>query len=126
MIFALLATFIIISFLKWTRTLPIRIGYFADKITEDEFGLKEIININVKTKNCITYLLESNNEETIKVYVSAGRSTDINNYVQDSQLNVNIKAEVETVNWYVQLFIPGKKLDKQSNWFKALIHFFFS
>ena len=98
MIFALLATFIIISFLKWTRTLPIRIGYFADKITEDEFGLKEIININVKTKNCITYLLESNNEETIKVYVSAGRSTDINNYVQDSQLNVNIKAEVETVN----------------------------
>ena len=69
-----------------------------------------------KQNNCITYLLESSNEETINVYVSAGRSTDINNYVQDSQLNVNIKAEVETVNWYVQLFIPGKKLDKQFNW----------
>ena len=89
--------FLIFSLLSWTRRLSIRIGYFADKITEDTFNVNRISQVNVDTKNCITYLLEGDNQDEIKIFISADRSTDIQNSLSGSILNVDVQSEVRTV-----------------------------
>ena len=65
--------------------------------------------------NCITYLLEGDIQDEIKVSISAHRSTDIQNSLRGSTLNVDVQSEVRTVQWYVEIFIPGNKLCNSSN-----------
>ena len=67
------------------------------------------------TKNCITYLLEGDNQDEIKIFISADRSTDIQNSLSGSILNVDVQSEVRTVQWYVEIFIPGNKFFNSSN-----------
>ena len=83
--------------MSWARRLSFRIGYFADQITEDKFDVSRVSQVSVDTKNCITYLLEGNDQDKIKVFISADRSTDIQNSLDGSTLNVNVQSEVRTV-----------------------------
>jgi len=83
--------------MSWTRRLSFRIGYFADQITEDKFDVSGVSQVNVDTKNCITYLLEGSDQDKIKVFISADRSTYIQNSLDGSTLNVNVQSEVRTV-----------------------------
>jgi hypothetical protein len=90
--------FVVSSVLPMTQTLSVRLGYFADKITTEEFTLADFSEIAVNTKNCITYLLESNGAaDKAEIYVSADRSSSIDISIEGSILNVKVVAEVSTV-----------------------------
>jgi hypothetical protein len=94
----LILLFVLSSLLTVTQTLSVRLGYFADKITSEEFILADFSEIAVNTKNCITYLLESNGaSDKVEIYASADRSSSIDISIDGSTLNVKVAAEVSTV-----------------------------
>ena len=61
----------------------------------------------IKTKNCITYILENENDQEISVFVSAARSTKIKNTREGFFLSIGIASQKNVVQWYVEISIPG-------------------
>ena len=96
-IFLVIFAFIIISTTDWSTSLPIRIGYFANKISTEEFSLEELQELHVHTKNCFTYLLENPKNGSVEIQISAGRSTKIKNVLDNSILTATIDSEMSAV-----------------------------
>ena len=85
-----------------------RLGYFADKVTKEELSLNGVTELAVNTKNCVLYLLENpNSMSEVELYVSAGRSTTIDTPNSGVIQTIKIHSDVEAVECYVELRIPG-------------------
>jgi crooked neck len=103
----ILAVFLVASFMP-TRSLPIRIGYFADKVTEDSFSLSGLSEIAVNSKNWAIYLLENtDSRDSVEIYVSAARGTDISFPKSGSVQSINIDSGDTTITWFARIKIPG-------------------
>jgi hypothetical protein len=97
-ILVLFGLFVLLSLLTVAQTFSVRLGYFSDKITTEEFTLADLNEIAVNTQNCITYLLESKGaSDKVEVYVSADRSSGIDISLDGSILNVKVTADVLAV-----------------------------
>ena len=90
--------FIFFSLNSFSRKFSVRLGYFADKVTEEEVSLNGITELAVNTKNCVLYLLENpDSRSKVEIYVSAGRSTSIDTFTRETVQSIEILSDIETV-----------------------------
>jgi hypothetical protein len=106
-LFILLILFLVFSTPPF-RTFSVRLGYFADKITEETVSLSEASEISIHTRDCIVYLLENtNSRDEIELYVSAPRITNIATPKEGTVQYINVLSELNSVMCYVEIKIPG-------------------
>ena len=111
-IFIVVFIFLILVIDLWRGNIfqhsPVRLGFFADRITEASVSMKEIDSYRINTRNCNIYLLENTESDTESmVYVSASRDTNVEIYHKNGTQFVRIIDEVTTVGCYVEIRIPG-------------------
>jgi hypothetical protein len=107
-ILVLLFVLFIIFSLKPFRRAPIRLGYFADKITIKTVFIDGASEIDIQTKDWVVYLLENTDSKNeIELYVSASRVTDINTPREGGVQKIEVLSEINTVLWYAEIRIPG-------------------
>ena len=67
----------IITYNFGTKT-DVRIGYFADKVSDLSVDISSVSNVEFSIKNCRVYLLENTDSTTkIDIDISANRDTSI-------------------------------------------------
>ena len=90
--------FIFFSLNSFSRKFPVRLGYFADKVTEEDLSLNGITELAVNTKNCVLYLLENpDSRSEVELYVSAGRSTGIDTSTSGAVQTIKIHSDIGAV-----------------------------
>ena len=81
-----------------SRSLPIRVGYFADQISERTLALEGASEIKVRTKNCVVYLLENTESlSEVSVLVSAARSTNIDISSENDSRSISVESEIHSI-----------------------------
>jgi hypothetical protein len=89
------------------QKLKYRIGYFADKLSEEDLAISGVTEFKFNIQNCQTYLKENSDTSNIKVKVSADRSTTIDYPKSGTIQTTNIEGNDGWVQWYVELYVPG-------------------
>ena len=86
----------------------VRLGYFADKITEFSLPIAATTDFEFQIKDCRTYILENTASTTnINVYISAERDTSIKSTTTGTTITTEVLSSDVLPRCYVELKIPG-------------------